>query len=365
MRKKKNSEPDMITVPHEKSFFISANGYSGFRSRHTVFYGSPQYTRVFVITGGPGTGKSRLMHDVAKAAKLCRADVTYIRCSSDPDSLDGIVISKEGTRIALLDGTAPHVRVIDYPGVIDEWIDLSLCWQTDALISKREEILSATKRKQEAYARAYRFLSIAGDADRALDAELRPAVLTEKLTRAVQREMRMLFPSAKPHSEEYYITACSMKGYTHLSTYRAESTVIGISDPYGGAHFYLDLLYRLLREKNAYTFLRFPSCYTDEKTENIYLPKSKVLFSSICCQDESKVINMKRFLNAQAITKNRSVLRHLLHVRRDMQDAACAALQEAGKHHFSLEEIYGNAMDFSKKEAVTERVKKQITSLLA
>ncbi len=364
MSQRKKAHPAFITVPTDDGFFISANGYSGFRSRHIPFYNSEEYTRVFVITGGPGTGKSRLMHEVADEAKNNGASVRYVHCSSDPDSLDGIIMQKEGIRIAVLDGTAPHVRVIDHPGVIDEWIDLSACWSTEDLQKQRREILTLSKQKKDAYARAYRFLRIAGEADQALAEEVRPALQVEKLSRAVKREMRSFLSSAIPQQEEYYISACSMKGHGCLTTHRNGSTTVAVSDEYGAGHFYLDFLCTALRNAGIYSFIRMPSCFTDKKTESIYLPENMLLFSTVKEGGEERSINIKRFLDARIIARRRQEIRHLIHVRQDMQNAALSALGEAGRYHFSLERIYGEAMDFSKKETITAQIKARICLLL-
>ena len=48
-----------------------------------------------------------------------------MRCSSDNNSLDGIVIPK--LKIAILDGTA-HVVDPVFPGVVDEIINLGQFW---------------------------------------------------------------------------------------------------------------------------------------------------------------------------------------------------------------------------------------------
>ncbi len=352
-----------MKAPHSKSYFISANGYSGFRSRHTAFYDSGQYDRVFVITGGPGTGKSRLMSEVAARAEEEGADVTYIYCSSDPGSLDGIVIEKNEKRAALLDGTAPHIRVTDQPGVIDEWINLSVCWRGESLLSRREEILRLAKSKKNAYARAYRYLGIAGAAAEALDAEISPCVLFEKLEGAVEREIRLFTPSSTPKESEYYLSAFSMRGHVRLDTHREKSQLVSVSNEYGSAHFYLDILRGKLREKQAYEFMSFPSCFDDQKTEILYLPKNNLLFSENAGEESDRLIHMKRFLDPARIRASRQELRRLFTLCEEMKTAALSAMEDAGRYHFSLERIYGEAMDFGRKEAITEEISDRIISL--
>ncbi|BAF58907.1 hypothetical protein PTH_0726 [Pelotomaculum thermopropionicum SI] len=69
----------------------------------------PDATRIFVIKGGPGVGKSTFMRKIGEAMLDRGYDVEFHCCSSDNGSLDGVVIP--AIRIALLDGTAPHRAV--------------------------------------------------------------------------------------------------------------------------------------------------------------------------------------------------------------------------------------------------------------
>ena len=65
--------------------------------------------RIFILKGGPGTGKSSLMKKIAKEMLEKGYEVEYHHCSSDNNSIDGIVIPK--LRVAMIDGTAPHEGV--------------------------------------------------------------------------------------------------------------------------------------------------------------------------------------------------------------------------------------------------------------
>ena len=107
-----------------KAYFGAANGYDGFRSYFDEIFDSKNYKRVFVIKGGPGTGKSTFMKRISKHFTRNGDDVEEIYCSSDPSSLDGVIIGRENKKIAFLDGTSPHERDAKFPGAIDEIINL-------------------------------------------------------------------------------------------------------------------------------------------------------------------------------------------------------------------------------------------------
>ena len=87
--------------------FLGANTPNGFHSLFGQLYNPYKDSRMYIIKGGPGTGKSSFMKKVAKAASSLALDTEQIFCSSDPDSLDGVIVPQLGLCIA--DGTAPHV----------------------------------------------------------------------------------------------------------------------------------------------------------------------------------------------------------------------------------------------------------------
>ena len=83
-------------------FYLGAVGPNGF---HGYFdrLGQEEGIQLYLIKSGPGCGKSTMMRGIAQAATL---PVERIHCSSDPDSLDGVILPKPFA--AVLDATAPQ-----------------------------------------------------------------------------------------------------------------------------------------------------------------------------------------------------------------------------------------------------------------
>ncbi|MCF8011862.1 MAG: ATPase [Clostridiales bacterium] len=92
-----------------KKVFPGGNTSRGFYSFYDYIIEPEKAARIFVIKGGPGVGKSTFMGKIGEAMQDRGYDVEYHCCSSDNDSLDGIVIPS--IKIAMLDGTAPHSAV--------------------------------------------------------------------------------------------------------------------------------------------------------------------------------------------------------------------------------------------------------------
>ena len=109
--------------------------------------------RIFILKGGPGTGKSSLIKKVAKVWNEKGYDIELLHCSSDTSSVDGLVIRKLG--IGIVDGTAPHVIEPKAPGAVEEYINLGEAWNSALLAEQKTEIQTLAAKKKEAFQTAY------------------------------------------------------------------------------------------------------------------------------------------------------------------------------------------------------------------
>ncbi|MBK3494125.1 PRK06851 family protein [Viridibacillus sp. YIM B01967] len=109
--------------------------------------------KVFILKGGPGTEKSILMKNIAKDWQEKGYDVELVHCSSDSDSLDGVIFPT--LKIGIVDGTEPHVIEPKAPGAIEEYVNLGDAWDSLQLSAKKDEIIQLIKERKEAYDKAY------------------------------------------------------------------------------------------------------------------------------------------------------------------------------------------------------------------
>ncbi|MBR4761571.1 MAG: hypothetical protein IK086_02935, partial [Clostridia bacterium] len=101
-------------------FFLAANSAEGFVSHFADCY-IPGDWHAYIVKGGPGTGKSGLMKYIAAKAANSGHKVVFCPCSSDPDSLDAVIVSDLKT--VVLDGTAPHTVEPRLPGACENIIN--------------------------------------------------------------------------------------------------------------------------------------------------------------------------------------------------------------------------------------------------
>ena len=81
-----------MTQKKERHLFLGGNTYMGFHSFYNFIINKETANRVLCLKGGPGTGKSHLMKRVAANFLDKGYSVEYHHCSSDSNSLDGVVV---------------------------------------------------------------------------------------------------------------------------------------------------------------------------------------------------------------------------------------------------------------------------------
>jgi hypothetical protein len=134
-----------------KNYFAGGNTARGF---HSLFQSNLQgLDRLFILKGGPGTGKSSLMKKVAEEWAKRGYNIELIHCASDNNSIDGVIIP--ALKVGIVDGTAPHVIEPTAPGAIEEYINLGEAWDSDKLATEKNNILKLTFKISESFQTAY------------------------------------------------------------------------------------------------------------------------------------------------------------------------------------------------------------------
>ncbi|ABS20696.1 PRK06851 family protein [Bacillus cytotoxicus] len=109
--------------------------------------------RLFILKGGPGTGKSSLMKSIGREWNEKGYDIELLHCSSDNKSIDGVIIPK--LKVGIVDGTAPHVIEPKMPGVVEEYVNLGTAWDAEELKKHKKEIARYISEASGAFQSAY------------------------------------------------------------------------------------------------------------------------------------------------------------------------------------------------------------------
>ena len=327
----------------ELAYFAAVNSGAGFISLFDEIFYAPDISRRYIIKGGPGTGKSSFLRRVAQNAERCGRVVKYYYCSSDTDSLDGVIIDG---RIALIDGTAPHSCDTVLAGACDEIVNLGEFWDSALLAASKDDIIKYSASKKREYACAYSYLSAAGRIAKSC------GLLTPRFA-----EHQKLIKSAQKVCGGYsvgngdviraQISAFGVRGSVCLDTLKnAARQVYAVEDYYGvGALFMSELLYAAKRRRCDIA-VSYDTLTQSVPEEILFIESGDLFYLCKNSLEKDHVIKCTRFVNKDALANVRGTYRMSLGALDTLLDIAADRLAEAGKLHALTERIYVAAMDF-------------------
>jgi len=334
------------------SYFGAANSYNGFTSNFPILFNPKLFDHIYIIKGGPGTGKSSLIRAVGAyfGRQSIRTEAIY--CSSDPTSLDGIIIEFSGKRVAILDGTAPHTTDPRYPIAMEEIINLGNGLNKALLKRGRRDIEALFDAQSREYRDAYYSLKIAGDLFNriySINKDIIGYLLAESLNSIGNYKQN----SEKETRHTQRIEGSfSRLGYTLIDRNDSinKSVFVGGDELMG--KIALGLISTSPRLQADIKCI-CPSPLCGNMVDRIYLSDRVIEWKS-----EAPQINIELDAN---FSGDYSLLRASYY---NVMSIASAHLAEASRYHFELEDIYKRAMSFELCESELERITLEIDSLL-
>ena len=322
----------------------------------------------YILKGGAGTGKSSLMKRVCSAFENEQA-VTCYHCSSDPDSLDAVVL--HGSKVYICDGTAPHVMECRYPGVSEEIINLGQFWDSEILKERKDEIISSTDENKALLSSASdcrsalsdACLSIKNTASRLLDDE-KLAAFSKRLFRRL--DLKPLDKSGTRTVRQ--LTALTEYGcMTYLDSTGRYEKVYTMSDSLFHASHKLSKLVSSQAQAQGYDVIVCPSVAFNNKVfEHVLIPEAGIAFLSDTpltqLGDTGEKINLRRFYDMKKAADFKSVIRLDKRRLKLLSELTYKAVAEAKKVHDKIEDCYIGAMDFESIEALTDVLIGQIAA---
>ena len=341
-------------------FFLGANSKSGFFSLYDSFTDPAAGDFLWIIKGGPGSGKSSFMKRIGAAAEARGENVEYILCSGDPDSLDAVYLPEK--RLAYVDGTAPHVIEPRYPGASSRYLDFSGFLDAAALRPKLPEIMELNRRYKALYAAAYARLSAAA----ALLPRSRPGLFSDAarntLTRRTEgiaaRELRPLKKQGRV--KHRFLSAWSCNGHiTPAETLPVFCDRLYLLDNALGLGFAALEQLAALSASRGYDAVVCHDPLEPEKPEALLLPEARLGFLAAEAADAKPELPCRRVrLDALALRElspeERTMLRKWKKESCVLFSAATETLAEAKALHDALEAVYHPHVDFAALDALAE-----------
>ncbi len=351
-------------------FFLGSTTPKGFSPFFDTVYGLEESWRVYILKGGPGTGKSTLLSKTAAMAIAAGKEVQIIPCSGNPDSLDAVILPK--AKAFVLDGTAPHVMEPNYPGVCENIVNLGEFYDSDKLFRQRDKIIPLFKENAALNSRARRYISAAGslvsDSYRiALD-----YTDTEKAVRFAGAFAKRELPSKKGEAHETFRLLSAITPYGSIffehTLHSLCDRVIAIEDEYGAASRVIMSTLRSAFLNSGYSIITCPCPMApDESIDHIIVPEASF---AVCTSNRyhkvekaTRRIHSRRFTDMSALRSRKQRLSFNRRAIKELMISACEILHDANSVHDKLEKYYIDAMDFKGVEKTQNKIVESILSL--
>lgn len=347
-------------------YFASSNSREGFKSYFDNIYCPERLERIYIIKGGPGTGKSSIIKTVGKIFESTE-NCEYFICSSDPNSLDGLIING---KIALIDGTSPHVVEAKYAGVVEKVIDTAR-GISNGIKYDEKEIKGITQKKRKCFLGAYSCLKAYGEINEEQFNCIAEYIDYAKIDSAVKRFFKQnVTPSKKYNEKIRLLSGVTPMGYYNTHTFEDQSETCALIINARGEE---DVILKEIRTKAKEYALSTLVSYDPimpNKINGIFLPESSLCvvpydkkYHGEIDYDKYKIINFERFVKITD-EKAKSKLKFLEKCSASLLDEATERLKEAYEEHCALESLYKKYMDYSLNESYIEEIVTEIKDFL-
>ncbi len=351
----------------ERHMYPGNNTPEGFFSYYQYILSQEEADRIFCIKGGPGVGKSTFMRKIAESMLQKGHDVDFMHCSSDSNSLDGIVL--RDMKIAIIDGTAPHVVDPINPGAVDSIIHLGDYWDEEGIRKNRDALISSSEKIRSIFGRAYNYLAAAGKMYDNLSSIYETAIRYEELYKITAKVIgdeliHKEISSRQGDIKKYFASAITPSGIeNHIdSLVRGYRKIYVIKTPVGVSS---ERMLNLIMEGAAYRGLNVEGYYCpmkpSTKLEHLLIPDLSLAFitsNKYHSPDlsmnhvEVECIDLENIIHYDLIEYQEFVLKDSSQKMSELLEKAIFCLSQAKKEHDELEKYYIPNMDFMKIDAL-------------
>lgn len=348
-------------------YFLGANSPSGFYSLYHQLSEPEKFKSVYIIKGGPGSGKSTLMRRVGRHAQAAGFETEEILCSGDPGSLDGLIIPE--LKVALVDGTAPHVVEPKCPGVVERYIDLSGFYDRAGLQPIKGDIMEAFAEYQGHYKRAYRCLGAAGElrqnVTELLDTEAVRQKLIKRAAGIIGRELKKAGPG-KGGAAQRFLSAVTCQGPLVLwDTVTAQANrIYELADGSGLGHHLLSAVLSAALAA-GHDAVACPDPMAPSRLAHVIFPGLSLAFVTSTPEQPwphraYRRLRVDAMVDGEVYRTNKPRLRFTKRVATALMDDGMEGLAQAKEAHDRLEGLYHPYVDFEQAEQTADQLADEI-----
>ena len=351
-------------------FFLGANSPEGFISYYTELNDTSLTDNCYVIKGCPGSGKSTMMKKTTEKFYQKETLTEQIHCSSDPDSLDAVIL--HDSRSIIADGTSPHAIEPKLPIAYETIVSLYDCFDYKKVSAQRKKAIELDKKIKEHHRRCCCYLA---GASMLLEDNMR--IVSDctdyaKVLKLAQKLAQKELPdkkSAAGTERKRLLSAITPKGnlsFPQTVTNLCERIYV-IKDEYSAASRALIGTLKELALKRGYdVFCCYCPLEPKNKPEHLLIPELGLGFVTQNSYIEFpgthyRVIHFSRFTNKDKLKSKKQRLSFNKRAAREILYEAVKSLEQAKALHDDLEKIYASGVDFSKVNLICEKMQKEIS----
>ena len=351
-------------------FFMGGNTPDGFYTPLDEFvYGSNYHA--YILKGGPGTGKSTLMKKIAGQFEGTE-DVTVFYCSSDPDSLDAVVL--HSSKVVIVDGTAPHVFDPKYPGIGETIINLGAFWDEEALKSHRDEIIHSINMKKVVMDSSASHAHALGIICRDILNLAGSFLIHEKVKEVAEGFCDGIFNGAGRHKGAKKIrilSSMTRNGYmTQYDTFSNYKKIYLLKDDmFAASKLFLDLVSEsaldcglnvkvspcLLMGKSHIEHLLIDDLGIAITSSNAL---NNISFESL--NIDTEIIDLFGYYDKEKMSPLKDHINNELRLMEHLSNSSIEILKEAKQIHDNTESYYAGAMDFKALDRICDELHRKI-----
>lgn len=340
-------------------FYMGANSPDGFQTYYNELTIPRKNSRSYLIKGGAGTGKSSIMKRVLN--ECCeRGDlIELIHCSSDPNSLDGIILTNK--KISMVDATPPHIIEPTYPGVYQTVVNLCEYFDNVELHTKLDKIVELQTKNNQCHKKCCKLLKCADILLNDNKMLIENYTDTDKIESLAKKIIKKEFAKQNKKATEHKrllsaITNQGVVSYPQTPKDLAKKIYL-IKDSYGISS---GLLLSNLRESLIKLGYEFYCCYCplnqQSQIEHIIIPSLSLAFvtsNDYLKYDLNKinpitVISFTRFTDMSKLKAHKQFISFNKKLSAKLINSAVDTLKKAKSLHDELELQYNSSVDFDR-----------------
>ncbi len=351
------------------NFFLGAGSPTGFAGYFGQLSSAQSPVTTTLIKAGPGCGKSTFMKQLASFLEQEGHDIEFIHCSSDPDSLDGVICMEK--HYAIIDATAPHTIDPNYPVAVENVLSLYHLLDEEKLAIHREELVELFDKNACFHERSTRYLSSAGSlmqdsvrvfsfcADMVKLHKFCSRFSTKKLGRGLQKK-----------GEEHIrvLSAVTPQGMVFFgdTVRQMAKNIVVIEDDIGFVSKQILTQLRIDALEKGYDIY---SCYCPmfpyEKLDHLIIPELSLAFVTknrhlVHDYGEVEVIRSNRFVHPDKLKERKKRLKFNRVMTDELLAQSVVMLKNAKDIHDLIEAHYIEAMNFDRLNEMLKQVKEKL-----